>query len=128
MGRTITTFPERFMNVRDQVAELHLNHHLSRDEVDPETLAEMDRLGITEDYRIGDLWITLKDGRVFGFQASTPEYLRYYMDRERELSFVSSGLIVVSEMSLEAILHAIEECLSKAEYYGLEHFGYRMSE
>ncbi len=127
MGRTITSFPERFTQVNVQVAELYLKHYLSRDEVDSETLAEMDKYGMTEDYRICDLWITLKDGKVFGFQPATPEYLREYMESEHQLAFVSSGLLVVSEMTVEAILFALEECFSHAPDVGLEHFGYRMS-
>jgi hypothetical protein len=126
--RTITSFPERFTQINDQVAELFLKHYLSRDEVDPEDLAQYAEWGIQEEeYRICDIWITLKDGRVFGFQPATPEYLREYMERERELAFVSSGLLVISEMTEEAILNAIEQCFSQAPQFPLEHFGYRMS-
>lgn len=125
--RPMTSFPERFAHLTDQVAELYLIHALSRDDVDVETLAQLEELGVAEDYRACELWITLKRGESFGFLTALPEYLRDYMKNEKELAFIASGLLVVSEMTLEAILYAIEECLSQAKYYGLEHFGYRMS-
>ncbi|MEP6775219.1 MAG: hypothetical protein ABJA50_06435 [Chloroflexota bacterium] len=124
---TITTFPERFKLVNELIAEITFIHALSADDHDAATLAYLAEHGITEDYRYCELWIVLKDGRSFGYMAALPEYLRYAMDKEGLLSFVSLGLLVVSKMTEEAIMHALEECLSEASYHEVEPLGYRMS-
>jgi hypothetical protein len=131
LPRPITSFPAEFQLINEQVEELYFPHAIGPDDYEPEEKAEVERmraegLVIDSDYRECDFWITLKDGRTFGFEAATPEFLREYMDREKETAFVSAGLQVVSEISLEVILKLVEECLSKAPYYGIEHFGYRM--
>jgi hypothetical protein len=123
-------FPERYRLVNDQVAELHLYYPLSADDVTPEDLAPSYQFGegVVLEYGFEhgyyDFFVTLRDGRCFGFSAHTPEHLRQSMDDEHELSFVTSGLVVVSEITVEAILDALEKCLDKGGLYGLEHFGY----
>jgi hypothetical protein len=132
LPRPLTTFPTQFELINEQVSEIYFPHAISPDDYDPEDWAEVEKLRsqgvpVDSDYRVCEFWITLKDGRTFGFQVATPEYLREYMDREKVSNFVSSGLLVVSEVSLDVILEAVEECLSQAPYDGIEHFGYRMS-
>ncbi len=125
---TITSFPARFGHINKQVDTLNLIHALSPDDLDLETQSLLELLvaeGANVDYRSCDFYIILKDGSCFGFSACTPEYLRDMMERSGTLSFVEAGLLLVSEMTLEAILTALEEALSSAHYYGLEHFGYR---
>ncbi|MFL5734779.1 MAG: hypothetical protein ACJ78Q_16605 [Chloroflexia bacterium] len=124
--RTITLFPEQFELVNEQVAEVTFVHALSPEDHDAETLAFMAKEGLHEDYRACDLWIVLKDGRSFGFMAATPEFLRDYMERESALSFVLLGLLVISHLADEAILHALEHSLSQATAYEVESLGFRM--
>jgi hypothetical protein len=133
--RNITSFPERFERLNQQVAEVVLIHALSPADHDPETLAQIAEQGYEEDYRACDLWIELKGGPNYGFMAAMPEYLRDYMDGEmgyqdgeKSLSFVSLGLLVVSQMTEEAILDALEKCLEEAVYWGVAPLGFRMSD
>jgi hypothetical protein len=132
LPRPITSFPAEFQLINEQVAELYFPHAISPDDYEPEEKAEVERmraegLNVDSDYRCCEFWITLKDGQTFGFAAATPEFLRDYMTRENVSVLAWSGLLVVSEISLDAILKLVEECLSEAPYYGIEHFGYRMS-
>ena len=126
--RTITTFSEQWHLLYEQVAEVTLISALSPAEHDAETLAEMAELGINVDYRACELWMTMKDGRTFGFMASTPEYLRDYMERENQASFVLLGLLIVREMTEESILNALESSLLEAATYGAESLGFRMND
>jgi hypothetical protein len=71
-----------------------------------------------------DYFVTLKDGRCFGFSAYTPEFLRDYMEREHDISFVDSGIVILSRVTLDSILDSLEKCLDLAKDYGIEHFGY----
>lgn len=126
--RTITTFSEQWRLANEQVAEVTLIHALSPADHYAETLTWIAELGLNEDYRACELWVVMKDGRTFGFLAATPEYLRDYMERENELSFVSLGLLVVRQITEEAIMNAIETSLSEADTYGVDSLGYRMSD
>jgi hypothetical protein len=90
-------------------------------------LALIAEQGWDQDYRAVEFWIVLKDGRTFGFMAATPEYLRDYLDRENLLSFVSLGLLVVSQITEQALLDALENSLSQATRYEVDSLGYRMS-
>ena len=126
--RTITTFSEQWPLLNEQVAEVTLLHALSAAEHDAETLAEMAELGINEDYRACELWMKMKDGRTFGFMASTPEYLRDYMERENTATFVLLGLLVVREITEDVIMNALERSLSEVATYGAESLGFRMND
>lgn|GEM_PF-4777429 len=126
--RDITVFPKELERVNERVAELTLKNPLSRDEQSTEGLELITKYGIEQDYRTCELVLQLKNGRAYGFMAATPEYLRDYMERENLPSFVVLGLLVVREMTEEAILHALETCLDEAAYFGVEPLGYRMSD
>ena len=124
MPRSIRSFPPEYTYLNDQVDELCLVHYLSISEMDAEDAALA--LQRNEDFSYAEFWIVLKDGRTFGFLAAMPEHLRTHMDREHELSFVSLGLLVVSEVTEKAIMDAVGKCLAKADYHQAEPFGYRM--
>ncbi|MEO5951974.1 MAG: hypothetical protein ABIQ44_05825 [Chloroflexia bacterium] len=87
--------------------------------------------GYEEDYRVCEWWAVLKNGKTFGFAVCTPEYARDHIDKELPeyskwpKALVWSGLILVNEVSLEAIFEALEGCLESSE--GIQQFGYRMS-
>lgn len=125
MTKVVTTFPERFQCITEWAAEFHQIHFLSREDYDPGTRVEADASGWTEEFDYCDFYVRLKDGRAFGFSANTPEGLRAQLNRSRALSLVGPGILVVSELTLEALFEALEEALSSAYLYGLEHFGYR---
>jgi hypothetical protein len=125
---TLSTFPPECPLINQYVKEIRLNYALSRNDEDPSILPVLDEAvehGARVDYRYYDYFVTLKDGRCFGFSACTPEYIRDSLDRSQALSFVESGLVVVAEVTVPALLDALEQCLEKAELYGLEHFGFR---
>jgi hypothetical protein len=132
LPRPIITFPAEFQLINEQIAELYFIHAISPDDYEPEEKAEVERMraegfNIDSDYRCCEFWITLKDGPTYGFAAATPEFLRDYMTRENVRVLPWAGLQVVSEISLDVILRLVEECLSEAIYFGIEHFGYRMA-
>ena len=64
-----------------------------------------------------DLGVRLKDGRSFGFTVFSLRNLQRLM--EGELSFVSPGMLVVSRLTDEAILHAVRSAVA----LGIEQFG-----
>ena len=125
--RIVTSFPEQYALVHQKVAELKLYYPLSEEDDDPDVMVsyELTKNGFKVDYRNYDFSVTLRDGRSFIFTACTPDYVRDFMEREGEISFVESGLLLVREVSLETMLDALEKCLEKEELYGLEHFGIR---
>ena len=129
--RKISKFPKQFKLIDKRVKEVVIKHALSREDYSLEDLAFMQENGIAEEYRSCEWWAVLKNRKTFGFWIVTPEFARDYIDKvlpqyeERTQALVSSGLILVNEVSLEAILEALEGCLESSE--GIQQFGYRMS-
>ncbi|HST04986.1 MAG TPA: hypothetical protein VLQ48_09640 [Chloroflexia bacterium] len=121
---TMRSFPKRYKLINELVAGINLYYALSPDDFTLEERTLYPQIE-TAEYRYYNFFVTLKDGRAFGFCAWTPELVREYMDERKELSFVNSGLLMVSEISIEAVLDALENCLDQARLYGLEHFGFR---
>ena len=123
---TITIFPEKFKLVNEYVQELRLYYELPSDREPQEdgTLQNQMIPTILPEDRSYDYFVTLKDGRCLGFSAYTPEFLRDYMERDHDISFVDSGIVIVSSVTVDSILDSLEKCLCLAKDYGVEHFGY----
>lgn len=121
---TMRSFPKRYKLINELVAGINFYYALSPDDFTLEGRALYPQFE-TEEYRYYNFFVTLKDGRGFGFCAWTPELVREYMDEQKDISFVNSGLLMVSEISIEALLDTLENCLEQARLYGLEHFGFR---
>lgn len=62
-----------------------------------------------------DFFVRLHDGRTFLFVAITPENLRLLMDRDQEKSYLIPGMVVVSAITIDCILDAIEHWLPSSE-------------
>ena len=123
--RALRSFPKQYKLVNERVAEVRFYYAFSREEEDVETQSVLDEGVISTDYRNYDFFVTLKDGRGFGFSAYTPEYIRDYLTKERLISFVDSGIVIVSDISVEALLAGLEKSLEGESTYGLEAFGFR---
>jgi hypothetical protein len=125
--KVIKKFPKQFKHINKRVKKIVIVNALSRADLDEMGIEE----GYEEDYRVCEWWAVLKNGRIFGFAGATPEYIREHIDRgeypERKPipALVWSGLILMNEVSLEAIFEALEGCLESSE--GIQQFGYRMS-
>lgn len=72
-----------------------------------------------------DVFMRMKNGQSYSFTAFTPDNAKSFMLAENENAFVSPGLILVRQLSLEAILDALDACLDFQNEYGipLTHFG-----
>ena len=132
LPRPITSFPGKYKFLNQEVAKLHLIHAISPDDYDPKDKAEVEKMraegiNIDEDYRACDLILTMKNGKSYGFMPCTPEYIRDYLDREQERTFVVPGILPVSELTLETILEALEDCIERAPHYHMESFGHFMT-
>ena len=125
MVRRLTSFPTTYKLINEKIAEIRFYYSFSREEEDPEALKLMDEGLLSTDYRYYTFFVTLKDGRGFAFAARTPEFIREAMEKESQISWVESGLLVVSEISVKTLLDALEKCLEDERDYGLEAFGYR---
>lgn len=77
-----------------------------------------------------DFFVTLRDGSTFSFVAFTPENMRFLIDRDGDKSFLAPGMIVVSAITLDCLLDAIERWLPRDEHGDglLEHFGVLQSD
>lgn len=121
---TMRSFPKLYKLINELVAGIKFYYALSPEDFTLEERALFPEIE-TAEYRYYNFFVTLKDGREFGFCAWTPELVREYMEKQKEISFVNSGLLMVSEISIEALLDGLENCLEQAPLYGLEHFGFR---
>jgi len=62
-----------------------------------------------------DFFVRLHDGRSFLFVAITPENLRFLMDRDREKSYLIPGMVIVSAITIDCVLDAVEHWLPPSE-------------
>jgi hypothetical protein len=119
---TITDFPPGFPLTREHVREIEIIGHLTREEweADPDYDPELPL-----DFGNFDFHVTLKDGRVYGFVGSLPEYIRDYMEQKNEDSFLSPGLVIIRRADVESVLHAVEEWVGLGfdTQLGLGHYG-----
>jgi hypothetical protein len=89
--RRLRTFPRKYRLINQKVAEIRFYYAFSREEEDENFLRLLDTGTVSTDYRGYELFVTLMDGRGFGFAACTPEYLRDYMDKHGERTYVDPG-------------------------------------
>jgi hypothetical protein len=119
---TITEFPEQYPLTREHVREIEIVGHLTIEEweADPEYDPEL-----PVSFGDFDFHVTLKNGNAFAFTASLPEFLREYMERENEDSYLSPGLVLIRRLDVASVLHAVEEWLGLGlgTRLGLEHYG-----
>lgn len=120
--KDIYTFPPQYQRINEQVKAIHLPHALSKDEEDPTIPSE---LLASDEYRLADFLVSLKNGKAYSFLAATPDFIKQTMADENAKSFLSPGLVLVSEISVESILSVVEHWLALAanNYIPLEHFG-----
>ena len=59
-----------------------------------------------------DFFVELIDDRIYSFVACTPDFIRRHLQENGLKAFISPGLVIVSEISVECLLAAVEECLS----------------
>jgi hypothetical protein len=70
-----------------------------------------------------ELYVRLRDGRVFSFTSYTPAQVERLMRKNNWLSFVDLDALIVREGSLEAIMHALDQAL----LLGMEHLGIQVA-
>ncbi len=66
-----------------------------------------------------ELRVALRDGRNFGFTVYTPAALTHIMAQTRNNSVVDPDMLIVNEVTLEAVIGALEKMLAA----GIERFG-----
>ncbi len=66
-----------------------------------------------------EIRVALRDGRTFGFTVYTPVSLTRIMNDSGQSSVVDVGMIIVNQITLDAVLDALERMLSS----GIERFG-----
>jgi hypothetical protein len=78
-----------------------------------------------EEFGNEDVFVRLKDGRELGFTAFALVNVQQLMAQTESNTFISPGMLVVTHISSETIISAIEECLrlSIRGAVPLEHFG-----
>ena len=119
--RMITSFPATYPLIRRHVRAIILLHALTASE---ETTDQIQQHGDI-DYRNADFFVELKHGEVYSFFACTPEYAKYYMEREGERAFISPGLFLVRDVLVASVLAAVEACIEDGM---LEQLGVLQSE
>jgi hypothetical protein len=119
---TITEFPPKYPLTREHVIEIEIIGHLTREEWEADPYYDPDMSPCFDNF---DFFVRLKDGRVYGFEASLPEFIREYMERENEDSFLSPGLVIIRNLSRESMMDAVERVLHQGLGFGyeLEHYG-----
>jgi hypothetical protein len=123
----IDSFPEKYPRLQHSLISIEVVAHRASETLPEDAQELMRALQIRPFGEAGneDVFVRLKDGRTFAFTAFTPDDMKELMDQDGTLSFISPGMIVVRQMSEEALCEAIEECL-KFESDGshpLDHFG-----
>ncbi len=108
----------KYKLINEQIAEVRLYYAFSREEEHPEVLRDIEEGVYVPDYRYYTFLVTMKDGRGYGFAARTPEYIKEQLEREGEIAWVELGLLVVSHISRETLLDALEKVLEEAREYG----------
>jgi hypothetical protein len=118
----ITTFPTKYPLTNENVQEIEIVGYLTQEE------AEADPGYpplIQQEYRNFDFFVRLRDGRSYAFVASIPEFIREYMERENEDSFLSPGLVIIRGINETSVIDAVESWLRLGLHgeLGLEHYG-----
>lgn len=122
MTRTITNFPARYPLTNEHVIEIEVVGWLTKEEAEADPNYKPQWVHEFSDF---DFHVRLRDGRVYAFVASTPEFIREYMERESEDSFLSPGLVIVRDISETSFIDAVERWLylGLGSHLGLEHYG-----
>jgi hypothetical protein len=108
--QSISSFPPGYPLVDQCVRAIVLPHNLSED---------LEAVGVASeqcpatDSGNADFFVETKGGETYSFLACMPDFVECYMERENERSFVSPGLLLVRDISLESILAAVEDCLQQ---------------
>jgi hypothetical protein len=118
----ISTFPPKYALTNEYVQEIEIVGYLTEEE--PKADPGYTSL-IRQEYRNFDFFVRLRVGRSYAFVASTPEFIREYMERENEESFLSPGLVIVRRINETSVIDAVESWLRLGLHsqLGLEHFG-----
>jgi hypothetical protein len=123
----LDTFPDRYPRLQHYVMTIEVVAHRATDELSEQAQDLIRDLNILPFGEAGneDVFVRLKNGRTYAFTVFTPDSVKEYMERDGTLSFISPGMIVVRQMSDEALCEAIEECLRFEQdgSYPLDHFG-----
>lgn len=118
----ITAFPAQYRLTNANVREIEIYGYLTEEEAeaDPSYVP-----GPLYEWRNFDFCVTLTDSRSYGFVASTPEFIREYMERENEDSFLAPGLVIVRHVDETSVIDAVETWLELGLHSqpGLEHYG-----
>ena len=118
----ITTFPIQYPLTNEHVQEIEIVGYLTQEdaEADPDYDPHLH-----QEYRNFDFFVRLRDSRSYAFVASIPEYIREYMERENEDSFLSPGLVVIRRINETSVIDAVESWLRQGlnSQLGLEHYG-----
>jgi hypothetical protein len=123
----IDTFPDRCPRLQHHVMTIQVVAHRTTDELSEQAQDLIRELNILPFGEAGneDIFVRLKDGRTYAFTAFTPDSMKEFMEQDGKFCFISPGMIVVRQMSDEALCEAIEECLRYEQdgSYPLDHFG-----
>src|SRR3954453_19364619 len=118
----INVFPARYSLANAYVQEIDIHGHLTPEEAEADPYFDPD---LQHKFRNFDFGVKLKDGRSYAFVASIPEFLREYMERENEDSFLSPGLVIIRQINETSVIDAVESWLELGldSNLGLEHYG-----
>lgn len=117
-----TTFPAQYPLANNYVQEIEVYGYLTQEEAETDPHYDPDMPG---EFRNFDFVVRLRDGRSYTFVASIPEFIREYMERENEDSFLSPGLVIVRHINETSVIDAVERWLELGLHstLGLEHYG-----
>ena len=121
----ITTFPTKYPLTNEYVQEIEIVGYLTQEEAEADPGYPPLMLQVHQEYRNFDFFVRLRDGRSYAFVASIPEFIREYMERENEDSFLSPGLVIVRRIDETSVMDAVESWLRLGLHsqLGLEHYG-----
>jgi hypothetical protein len=117
----ITAFSAQYPLASNYVQEIEIYGYLTQ-EAEADASYDPD---LPNEYRNFDFAVRLREGRSYTFVASIPEFIREYMERENEDSFLSPGLVIVRHINERSVIDAVERWLELGldSRLGLEHYG-----